>query len=274
LKKTVFLTPLLILAAGEFLSFAQFGPEEIAQRAKMEEILKTAPIVKAEEIGEGVTNPWRLYLDYHGQELSGCWKNPEGVQRGFLEGWRFEIAAYELDKLLGLNMIPATVEREFKGKKGSLQLWAASEFSLLDIMEGGIPLPAKMPEAEIFNRGKYLARAFDSLIANDDRTQQNTLLTKDWRTILIDHSRAFRSSKKYRRQLIYGVKGMKEEKLFKRLPRTFIEKIKALNFENIKKAVGPYLEDDEIKAVLARRELLLEQIEEMIKGKGENNVLY
>ncbi len=274
MKKTIFSLSIFVLITASFLSFAQFTPEEIAQREKIEEMLKTAEIIKAEEIGEGVTKPWRLYLKKEEEEISGCWKNPEGIQKGYLEGWQYEIAAYQMDKLLGLNMIPPTVEREFDGKKGSLQFWITSEFSLLDVMEQGIPLPDRMPEAEIFNRGKYLTRAFDSLIANDDRTQQNIRYTKDWRTVLIDHSRAFRSSKKYCKRLLYGQNGMKEKQLFRRLPRSFVEKVKALDFESIKNAVDPYLKDEEIKAILARKTLLLEEIEEMIKASGEKNVLY
>jgi hypothetical protein len=274
MKKAILFLLILIFIAANFLSFAQFAPEEIAQRGRIEEMLKTSDIIKAEEIGEGVTKPWRLYLKEDGEEISGCWKNPEGVQKGYLEGWQFEIAAYQMDKLLGLNMIPPTVEREFEGKKGSLQLWITSEFSLLDVMERGIPLPDKLPEAEVFNRGKYLTRAFDSLIANDDRTQQNIRYTKDWRTILIDHSRAFRSAKKYCKRLLYGQNGMKEKQLFRQLPRSFVERVKALNFENIKNAVDPYLKKEEIDAILSRKKLLLEEIEEMIKANGEKNVLY
>jgi hypothetical protein len=274
MKKTIFFLSTLILIAANFLAFSQFTSEEIAQRERIEGILKSGDITKAQEIGEGVTKPWRLYLKGDDEEISGCWKNPEGVQKGYLEGWQFEIAAYQMDKLLGLDMIPPTVERGFEGKKGSLQFWITSEFSLLDVMEQGIPLPNKMPEAEVFNRGKYLTRAFDSLIANDDRTQQNIRYTKDWRTILIDHSRAFRSSKKYCKRLLYGQNGMKEKQLFRQLPRSFVERVRALNFENIKNAVGPYLKEEEINAVLARKKLLLEEIEEMIKANGEKNVLY
>jgi len=256
------------------MAYAQFTPEEIATREKIENFLKTADIIKTEEIGEGVTNPWRLYLQIDGGELSGCWKNPQGIQKGHLEGWQYEIAAYRMDKLLGLNMIPPTVEREFEGKKGSFQLWITTKFSLLDIMEKGIPLPDKNPEATVFNRGKYLTRAFDSLIANEDRTQQNIRYTEDWRTILIDHSRSFRSKKKYQRKLLYGKYGSKEKQLFRQLPRTFVEKVSSLDFEKIKEAVGPYLTDEEINAVLARKKLLLEEIEEIIEEMGQDKVLY
>ncbi len=263
-----------LILSSIVLSPAQFTKEEIDQREEYEKFLKTANIVKAQEIGEGVTRPWRLFLETEGLEISGCWKNPEGIQKGHLEGWQYEIAAYRMDKLLGLNMIPPTVERDFEGKKGSLQLWIESEFSLLDVMEQGIPLPDKYPEATTFNRGKYLTRAFDSLIANDDRTQQNIRYTKDWRTILIDHSRSFRSTRKYRRRLLYGRNGSKEKQLFRQLPRSFVEKIEALEFDDIKRAVGPYLTDEEIKAILARKELLLAEIASMIEELGQDKVLY
>ena len=256
------------------MSHAQFTAEEIARREKIEEFLITADISRAEEIGEGVTRPWRLYLKKGNDELSACWKNPKGVQNGHLEGWQYEIAAYRMDKLLGLNMVPPTVERDFEGKKGSLQMWVVTEFSLLEIMERNIPLPDKNPEATVFNRGKYLARAFDSLIANDDRTQQNVRYTKDWRVILIDHSRSFRSKKKYQKRLLYGKRGSKEKQLFRQLPRIFVEKVKALDFDTIKNAVGSYLTDKEISAILSRRKLLLAEIEDMISDVGQDNVLY
>ena len=121
---------------------------------------------------------------------------------------------------------------------------------------------------------KYLTRAFDSLIANEDRTQENIRYTKDWRTILIDHSRSFRSSKKFTKQLMFGKNGIKGAKLFRVLPREFVEKVKALNFEVVKKAVGPYLKDKEFKAIIIRKELLLTEIEELIKEKGVGKVLY
>lgn len=92
--------------------------------------------------------------------------------------------------------------------------------------------------------------------------------------ILIDHSQSFRSGKKFEKQLMFGKNGIKEAQLFRQLPRTFMEKIKALDFEAIKKAVGPYLTDKEIKAVLKRKELLLREVAEMIKEKGEDKVLY
>lgn len=252
--------------------FSQFTKDEIQQRETLEGFLLNAEIVKSEDVGEGVTKPLKVYLRLGDKEAKGVWKNPEGIKDGFLEGWRYEIAAYRMDKLLGLNMIPPTVERELNGKKGSLQYWVTSEFSLLEVMEENISMPSDT--RELREKMKYLARVFDSLIANEDRTQQNILYTKDWRTILIDHSRSFRSSEKFTKQLMYGRNGITGDNPFRRLPRTFVVRIEWIDFEKIKNAVDDYLSDQEIKAILIRRNLILDEIKTMIEEKGENYVLY
>jgi len=265
------ITILLLLGQSSWIK-GQFTPAEIAEREKWEDFLMTAEITGSKEIGEGVTKPLKLYLKKGDLEWPAAWKNPHGIKFGFLEGWQYEIAAYRMDKLLELNMIPPTVEREFNGKRGSLQFWIVSEMNDLERMDKKIAIPKEA--ADGWEKMKYIARAFDSLIGNEDRTQQNIRYTKDWRTILIDHSRSFRSTEKFAKQLMFGQNGISGDKPFRRLPRVFVEKIKALTFDSIKNAVGPYLEDKEIKAIMTRKSLLLKEIEEMMKEKGEDKVLY
>ena len=257
--------------------FGQFTPGEVAGREAFEEFLRTAEIVDFKEIGEGVTKPYKLYLKQGEREAAACWKNPSGMTFGFLEGWRFEIAAYRLDKLIGLNMVPPAVEREFQGRSGALILWAENKYSLEKIVDNHIRIPESATEHT--EKMKWLARAWDSLIANEDRTQQNVLYTEDWRMILIDHSRSFRSTKEHAKRLMFGRRGLKTTMqgapfLFSRLPRWFVERIRELTFEAIKAAVGETLTDVEIRAVLARRDLLVKEIGEMVREKGEADVLY
>ena len=256
---------------------AQFLPDQIAQRPAHEEFLRTAEIVRFEEIGEGVTKPYKLYLRKDGVELKAAWKNPRGMQQGYLEGWQYEIAAYGLDKLLGLNMVPPAVEREFQGKKGALVLWVENKYSLLKIVDEGIRIPDEAKDHT--EKMKWLARAWDSLIANEDRTQQNILYTADWRVIIFDHSRAFRCQGEFAKKLMFGRDGIKrgangDPFLFRRLPVWFVDRIKTLTYENIQKAVGPTLTDREIKTILVRRDLLLKEIDQMIKEQGQAAVLY
>ena len=133
----------LLILTGVIPARAQFTPQEIDQRAFWERFLSEAEIIRSEAIGEGVTEPYALYLKSGETEHKAAWKNPSGVQSGFLEGWRYEIAAYRLDKLVGLDMIPPTVEREFKGKRGALSLWAPTVTSLLHVEEQKIEFPAE-----------------------------------------------------------------------------------------------------------------------------------
>jgi hypothetical protein len=260
----------LVLAAGICVPALrpQLRPDEVARRAYWEDFLRTAEIVRSEPIGEGVTSPWKLTLRKDGVEAKSAWKSINTTVDGYPDHWHGEIAAYELDKRVGLNMIPPVVERAFRDKPGALSLWAESRTSLLKVMEEGIPIPSAA--AARIDDAKYLTRAWDCLIANNDRTQQNVLYTEDWRTILIDHSRAFLSDKEHRDRLIYGANGIKmmddgagglRPALFRRLPRAFVDKLRTLDLAAVRAATSPYLGQAEMEAVAARAKMLLAEIE-------------
>jgi hypothetical protein len=271
----------LVFGAAAGFAGPQYKPDEVAQREAWESFLQTAEIVRSELIGEGVTNPWKIYLKAGGVEKKAAWKGTTGLQE-----WRFEIAAYRLDKLLGLNMLPPAVEREFNRKRGALILWADSKTSLLKLAEDNEKARKAgrkedpPPEFEaVYGRGKYIARIWDCLAANEDRTQENILYTDDWRTLLIDHSFAFRSEGEYATKLIYGRNGIKKYEngdpiLIKQAPRALVDRIRALDAESLKKAVGPYLTANEIAAVLSRAKILVTEIEEMAKLIGEDKFYF
>jgi hypothetical protein len=263
---------LAVLLLASAIVEAQLSREVVDNRAKYEALLKRGEIVKHEDIGEGINNPKRLYLKLGNMDGSGAWKNVDGVVKGYKDKWRYEIAAYIFDRMLGLDMVPPTVEKRFRASKGSLQLWVALEMSELDRVKNEIPVPGD--KQEHYDNMLYIARAFDSLIANIDRTQQNIRWTKDWRLILIDHSRAFRTKRIYTDQLVYGRHGLRKTMRFERLPRILVQRIRALDRNNIKDSVKTYLTYEEISAILKRKKLLLKEIDELIKERGEAQVLY
>ena len=258
-----------------FQSLAQFKPEELAERPKWEKFLQEAKIVsysKDFSEREAVTEPWTLVLEKDGVTRRALWKNPEGRLKGFLDSWKCEIAAYRLDKLLGLNMVSPTVEKRFQSNKGSCQLMSENVIMLRTKQEEKIKTPSY--RIEPLNRATYLQRAWDNLVANEDRNIGDILYTEEWRMILIDHSRAFRSSKKYTKNLIFDEKYKGGPKLMKQLPRAFVEKLKSLNFEQLRDAVGEYLTDKEINAVLIRRDLIIDWLNKRIEKLGEEKVFY
>ena len=274
-KRFIILFSFLVVLTFSFQSIAQFTEEELTERAKWEEFLSTAKIVDQDQpwsAREAVTRPWRLTLEKDGEKAQAIWKDPEGRLKGFYENWKWEIAAYRLDKYLGLNMVPPTVEKRFRGDRGSCQLWITAKMSLKEKYEKNI----KTPNIKVFywNRALFLQRAFDNLIANEDRHQNQFLITEDWRMILIDHSRSFRTSRKFTKKLIYDEKYKEGPRLMKQLPRAFVEKLKSLNFQVIKDIVEDYLTDKEINAVLTRKDLIIDWINKRIKKLGEKEVLY
>jgi hypothetical protein len=270
----VCLSALAVLAAAPGFR-AQFLPDEIAERAVWEDFLATADIVAEEQITsrEAVTSPWKLTLKKGDVVRNALWKNPEGRMGGFIEGWRFEIAAYRLDKLLELGRVPPTVERRLHDSRGSCQLWVEGCISLRQKDEQKL----RTPPVHLlgWNRSTYLQRAFDNLIANEDRHMNQILVSQpDFRMILIDHSRSFRTSKKFTQGLIYTAKHREGPKLMRELPAAFVERLKGLTAESIRAAVGEHLNDEEIAAVLARRDLILVEVDKLVKELGEGQVLY
>jgi hypothetical protein len=275
MKKAILMSLVFGLLWFGLETFAQFKPEEIAEYAKWEDFLQTAKIIDQRQMSEseGVTRPWVLTLEKDGVTQKASWKNPSGMQRGYMESWKTEIAAYRLSKYLGLDMVPPTVEKEREGNKGACQLWVKYWKNFEDIINE--KLQAKGIQYSYFIRKLCLQRAFDNLIANIDRHRRNYLITEDWRLILIDHGRAFGTGKKFTEKLIYD-ENNKESKNFimDQLPRAFVEKLKSLDFATVKAAVGEYLTDEEINACLKRRDLMIAWIDKHIKEKGEDYVLY
>jgi hypothetical protein len=272
-NKQVFLFVVTVFLGFACLAFAQFSPKEVMERAQWEAFLETAGMAGEKQIGGGEVKmgPWILELEKDGTSRRALWKNPEGRASGFEESWRWEIAAYRLDRFLGLNMIPPTVERGFRGKRGACQLWVTAEMDMLKKNREKIDIPSDRTYA--WNNALYLTRAFDNLIANIDRHAGTILITKDWRWILIDHSRTFGTSEKMTSEAIIAEERQGAE-VMKRLPRAFVEKLRALNIGSVTEAVGNYLTGDEIKAVLKRRDLILKEIARLAEKYGEGDVLY
>jgi hypothetical protein len=256
-------------------SFTQLKPEEGgADQAKWEEFLKTAEIIDSKQKTEGaVTKPWVLTLKQGDVMRKGLWKDIEVRVGRYPDSWKWEIAAYEIDKILGLNMVPPTVEKRFNGNRGSVQLWVDNTKTLEKLNQENIKKPSY--RVVYFNRALFLQRAFDNLIANQDRHLDNfVIVLPDWRLILIDNSRSFRTTGKFAKELIYTEKHPEGPRVMKELPKALFEKIKALTYGQIKAAVGEYLTDEEIKCVMIRRDLILAEIDKLIKMNGEENVLF
>jgi len=274
-KAVIVFLAVVCLGAGSRL-LGQLTAAEQGDYDKWEDFLKTAKVVAQRQLSgaEAVTSPWVLTLEKDGVQHRALWKNVLGERvGGFKETWKGEIAAYRLSRLLGLHMVPATVEREFQSDRGSCQIWVDAWNTMETILKK--KLNPKGIKVNTFSRALFLQRAFDNLISNEDRHQRNYLIMDDWRMILIDHSRSFRTTKKFTTKLIYDEK-FKEGPTFimAELPRAFVEGLKALTPEVIRTAVGEYLTDEEITATMTRRDLIIAWLDKRIAELGEMKVIY
>jgi len=278
LRKPLAFAAVLALAAAAGAGL-QFLPGETAECAAWEEFLKSAKIVGDERLGgpDATTRPHKLTLEKNGRTRFALWKDVDVSEGGLVDAWRYEIAAYRIDRLLGLDMVPPTVERRVGGVKGSLELWVDDAPNLKKKTADGTAVPVEK-QAE-WNRRAFIQRAFDSLIGNEDRNANNILVTADWRMLLIDHSRAFRTKKEFTERLTFGERG-----LFRApdgspyplapLPRLLVDKIRALDADKIRDAVRPYLTKNEIAAIVLRAALVVKEIEEIARLRGEDAAFY
>ena len=230
----------------------------VGREAELEELLRTAEVVSVEDIGVGVTKPLSAILKKGDMQFKAAFKPiKRGRAGGFWESYEAEVAAYELDKMLGLNMVPPTVIRKINKKKGSLQLWANDCKLYGDVMN---VVPATPAWSHQLSRMKI----FDNLILNEDRNARNFLVDPGFDIILIDHSRAFLSKKKIG----------KGNKLPTQYDRQLMERAQALDKEQLEAQLKDILMGGQIKAIIARRDKLVEHMEKMIAERGEHNVMF
>jgi hypothetical protein len=227
----------------------------VGRQQEIEDYLKRAEVVRMEETKVGVTRPAHAYLAPGGPISEMAWKAlpASAVRNGYRESYKAELAAYEMDKLLMLNMVPPKVERRVKGDDGVAVMWASPTRSFKEM--GGPPTPPAryLPQ---WNLQMIRAKMFDDLIGNEDPNLGNWLVDPSWNLILIDHSRTFRYSKSLTHELTH-------------IDRALWDRMKGLTREQIAATLGSLLDERDINGILDRREVMQRSIDKLVKSKGE-----
>ncbi len=271
------LLPLALVAAVSGQQAATPGSQPI-QGPDIEEFLRRARIVTMKTIATGVTVPRKATLELDGTTRYAVFKTIDVQKQGatplsggkvdldFQDSWRTEIAAYELDKLIGLGMVPATVERRNGTEVGSLQLWVDTQMTKEgDQLTETIRLRQKIepPDVEAWNYAMHKIRLWDQLIYNTDRNVGNVLISPDWRPILIDHSRTFRRFAE-----------IASPRNLTRFSRSMLEAIGKLDEPTCKQHLSPYLTGYQINGLLKRRDKILDLAKKAVAERGEAAVLF
>jgi len=224
----------------------------IGRHAEFEDCLKTSPIDRVQETPIGVTRPRRIFFKPGGLCASALFSSqPTSRQSGYLESHLSRIAAYEVDKLLGLDMVPPTIERTAEGKSGAAQFWVENAVYLKDL-EG-----QRSPDLEGWNRQVRRWFVFDNLIAEIDRNAGNLLVLRNpvWHLVLVDHSRAFTDTTRIVRPM-------------ERIDREFFESVKALDKATLDAKLRKLVLDGS-RSLLRRRDTIVAHFEKLAKEKGD-----
>jgi hypothetical protein len=244
--------------------------EPTLSKEQIKQFLLTAKVVKSERAKKGITETWRLTLTdgtlTHDasfqpiEEHKPVMQLARGTELGFVDSYKYNIAAYELAELLGLDdMLPVYVERKWQGNPGSLSWWLPVKMDEVERHKQGLT----PPDADAWNNQMYKIRVLDQLVYDNDPNLTNVVIGEDWKIWRIDFSRAFRRDK-----------DLKDPKDLVRCERQLFEKLKTLDGNELAAKTKGYLTKEEVKAVMARRDKIMAYFQKLISEKGEKEVLY
>ena len=238
--------------------------------AEMEAFLLDADLTDVRAVGVGVTgsqrataSDGRLTHDVHIQTVdvsrSRFVAPGARVELNFRDSYLYNIAAYRLAALLGLDNVPMSVLRRVDDEPAAVTWWV-DDVAMTE--KERVEQRALGPDPARTTRQFYTHYVFDELIQNRDRNQGNILWTSDWKMWLIDHTRAFRQDVE-----------LSEPERLTRIGRDLFDSLRGLTADALEAAVGDSLSRGERSSVMQRRDLLLQHFDDRIARIGEHNVV-
>ena len=234
----------------------------LSRMAELESFLRRAEVVDVKkEITGGRSRPWVVTLEHAGVRHRALFKHfdyrrPQPQPHSY----KYEVAAYELAKLLGQEIVPPVVERRIEDRNGSLQIYLEGCVSEQDRRRKRI----EPPDPAAFAKAVDGVRVFESLV-NDECLNYDDLLvhTDDWRLCRVDFSEAFGPSLELRHDCPVTA-----------CSRTLFQALLKLDEGAVRTALKSYLNEAEIAALLARGRRLAKGLQELIAERGEGSVLF
>jgi len=200
----------------------------------------------------GRTEPWTIILDDGRVVKRSVFKYVDRRRPSPLpDSYIYEIAAYELSKLLGLDIVPAVVERQIDETKGSLQVFVESSVTEAARRRNG-PEP---PEPLKFGEALETIRIFALLVNDACENLEDTLVeTGTWRVFRVDFSEAFGPSPE-----------LQPDCSPTSCPDGLCRRLMDLDDRVIAQKLAPYLNKDEIEALIRRKGRLIRLLEDLKK---------
>jgi len=235
-------------------------PQPLPNR-EMENFLKTATVVGRGPGPGGRTDAWRLTLEAGGSIRTALFKYIDRRRPDPLaDSYKYDLAAYVLDKYLVLGYVPPIVEYQVDQTPGALQAFVANSISEPDRKERRI-VP-RDPEA--FEKSMTDLKVFQNLVYDDCQNEKDTLVSRDdGRILRVDFSEAFAPKK-----------DLPPRCDIRKCSRLLFKKLGGWDDKTVAGLMAPYLNEEEIRALNLRREIILRYIQKLIEVAGEANVLF
>ena len=190
-------------------------------------------VLHTEPIGSGITNPFKVELEFEEHRIHAVWKPLRANQFDTYESYPAEVAAYRLSKYLGLDMVPPTVRRKIGRRWGSLQLWVDGHLTFADAE------PTK-PFDFFHSDHVQLMHFFDALIDNPDRNAGNFLVDDQYRVVLIDHSRSLNFE---------ATERQREGAMPMRFQTGVVKQLKAIDMDVLDQLLGDLLTRSDLRSL-------------------------
>jgi hypothetical protein len=246
------------------------APAELDDAAK-ERFLLEGRVVRAKDAGGGITPSQRATLsldgiehDAHIQTIDKATAMADldgGPELDFRDSYLHNVAAYRLDRLLGLGMVPVSVVRLHRRRDAAFTWWV--DDVRMDERQRR-KKKVQPPDVTRWNRQIFVIRVFDELIYNTDRNPGNLLIDGDWRIWMIDHTRAFKVFKSIGR----------EEELGTRCARQLLAALRGLDEATLREEMDDLLSRGQVEGLLARRDQIVAYYDARVAEIGEAAVLY
>ncbi len=263
------LTVSVLVMVFPLFNWAGTASDQSLTCTEMEEFLRLGKFVAQKSIPKGVTLPQRATLEYKGMKHDAAiqtvdisrteFKTALITELNFRDSWRYNVAGYELAKMLELNMVPPYVERPVGGHDASLSWWVDDTMMELDRMHRKLDAP----DVEAWNKQMYAVRVWHELIYDTDPNLTNLLITKDWQLWIIDFTRAFRMYKDLR-----GPKNLVQ------CDRRLLAKLRSIDKDMLTEKLSHWLTKSEIDGLVARAARIVNFFDKEAAAKGEGGVLY
>ena len=270
--RLVFLASLfaLLLAGVPTAALAESFERSIsADEAEMLRDLERGAIVEAERFSQNgnTGNLWKVTVEHEGRRREAIFKPHEYGDR---DGWArtpMEVAVYKLDRMLKLDLVPPVVYRrevdvDFKHfAAGALVLWVDGAHRI-----AGVPEHEWNPRREAFSSDLRILQILSR--DADNQNIENIIRARHWRNgawrlMKVDNEAAMRPGSYVNLDHKLPTWGK-----ITRFRRQTFERLKELRFDDLKKDVGDYMSDGEIRDWLATRDGLVAHIQKRAAEDG------